>query len=177
MKLREAGYMIAPPAIGAVNIRNGMTLYTGTALSAGLIKDSKNKQEGLEFWPIALEAALANGMEADSQPSLDGMKKHVDDQEETQAFKLRVGMHEQPKVDVYTLLNLVWPLAEKVFSGQTEPDSNYGRVKTPFTGAVCGFVIQHYMENLRDTFPAGAGLVIAMESALYASKLPASVLD
>jgi hypothetical protein len=116
-------------------------------------------------------------MDTDSQPSLDGMIKHVDDQEEAQTFKLRVGMHEQPKVEVPKLLNLVWPLAEKVFSGHTEPESNYGRVKTPFMGAICGFVTQQYMETLRETFPVGAGLVIAMESALYASKMPAAVLD
>ena len=177
LKLREAGYMIAPPAIDTSEARNGITLYKGTALSVGLIEDSKNKQKRLEFWPIIRDAALASGMEEDSQPSLDGMKKHVDEQDSAPKFTLRVGMHEQPKVEVHELLKLVWPLAERVFSGEIEPDSNYGRVKTPFMCAVCGFVVQHYMEIYQNTFPAGAGLLIAMESALYASKLPASILD
>ena len=177
MKLREAGYMIAPPAINTVNARNGITLYTGSALSVGLVDDSQNKHEGLEFWPIALNAALELGVDEDAHPSLDSMKRHIKEQEEVPKVKFRVGMYEQPKVEAHKLLKAVWPLAEKVFSGETEPDSNFGRVKLPFLCAICGYVVQQYMEMLQEEFPAGVGLAIAMESALYASQLPASVLE
>ncbi len=175
MKLREAGYMIAPPAISSFNARNGITLHTGTALSVGLIDDSKNKHEGLEFWPIALNAALEMGVDEDAHPSLESMKNHIKEQEDAQRVKFRVGMYEQPKVEPHLLLKAVWPLAEKVFSGELEPDTSYGRVKLPFMCAICGYVLQEYMEMVGD-FSVGVGLAIAMESALYASQLPASVL-
>lgn len=175
MKLREAGYMIAPPAITPVNAYNGITLHTGSALSAGLIDDSKNKHDGLEFWPIAFNAALELGVDQDAHPSLDSMKRHVKEQEEARKVKFRVGMYEQPKVEPHILLKAVWPLAEKVFSGEIEPEASYGRVKLPFMCAICGYVLQQYMEMVND-FSIGVGLVIAMESALYASQLPATIL-
>jgi hypothetical protein len=175
MKLRDAGYMIAPPAIAPVNARNGITLHTGTALAAGLISDKQNKHEGLEFWPIVLNAALDLGVDEDSQPSLDSMKTHIKEQQEAQKIKLRVGMYDQPKVEPHVLLKSVWPLAEKIFSGHISPDSDYGRVKLPFMCAICGYVLQQYMEMV-DDFSIGVGLVIAMESALYTTQLPASIL-
>lgn len=175
MKLRDAGYMIAPPAITPVNARNGITLHTGTALSVGLIKDSKNKYEGLEFWPIALNAALELGVDKDAHPSLDSMKRHIKEQEEARKIKLRVGMYNQPKVEPHILLKAVWPLAEKVFSGEISSDASYGRVKLPFMCAICGYVLQQYMEMV-DDFSIGVGLAIAMESALYTSQLPDSIL-
>ena len=176
MKLREAGYMIAPPAIATINARNGISLYTGTALSIGLIADSNNKQEGLEFWPIVLDAALTLGMDEDTKPSLDAMKRHIEEQENAHTIKLRVGMYEQPKAQPHDLLKAVWPLAEKVFSGEIDPDSNFGRVNMPFMCAICGYVAQQYMEMFDNAFPPGVGLTIAMESALYTSRLPSSIL-
>jgi len=176
MKLREAGYMIAPPAIDTVNASNGIILYTGSALSSGLIEDGQNKLQGLEFWPIALNAALDLGVDENAHPSLESMKNHIKEQQDAPTVKFRVGMYEQPKVEAHLLLKAVWPLAEKVFSGQMEPDSEFGRVKVIFMCAICGYVLQQYMEMFEGKFPPGVGLAIAMESALYASQLPASVL-
>lgn len=175
IKLRDAGYMIAPPAINSVNARNGITLHTGSALSVGLIDDSKNKHEGLEFWPIALNAALELGLDHNAQPSLESMKKHIKEQEEAQKVKFRVGMYDQPKVEPHILLKAVWPLAERVFSGDIEPDKSHGRVKLPFVCAICAYVFQQYIA-MYEEFSVGVGLVIAMESALYSSQLPESVL-
>lgn len=172
LKLREAGYMIAPPAIDTINARNGITLYKGSALSVGLISDPKNKQEGLEFWPIILNAAISAGMDEDGQPTTDSMNRHIDEQVEARVIQLRVGMHEQPILQPHELLKVVWPLVEKCFSGETEEDSNFGRAKIPYQGAICGYVAQQYLDMIDGQFPLGAALTIAMESALYTSRLP-----
>ncbi len=177
IKLRESGYMIAPPAINTINARNGLTLYTGSALSAGLISDSKNKQEGLEFWPIALDAAIAAGMDQEGQPTIDSMKRHIDEQVNVKTVQLRSGMHEQPKLQPHDLLKLVWPLAEKCFSGETGGEGSFGFAELPYQSAICGYVFQQYIEMLDGQFPVGGALTIAMESALYSSKIPMSFLD
>ncbi len=177
LKLREAGYMIAPPAIDTINARNGLTLYKGSALSVGLISDPKNKQHGLEFWPIILNAAIDAGMDVDGQPTPESMQQHINEQVEARIVQLRVGMHQQPILQPHELLKVVWPVVERCFSGEIDLDDNFGRAKLAYQCAICGYVAQQFIEKLDGQFPVGVALTIAMESALYTSRLPSTFLD
>ena len=177
LKLKESGYLIGPPAIQIISARNGIELYTGQALNSSLIADKQNQVQGLEFWPIVAGGAVANGLSPDEMVSTGSMINHIDQQVDADPVCFRVGLFEQPKMQPQDLLKLVWPLAEVCFSGRIPgAQDQFGRAKVLFQPAICGYVVQQYLGMFGDRLPVGPAVTITMEAALYATRLPETVL-
>lgn len=166
-------------ALKLVTLQDGRIFYFGDRLNERLVPPDANAPGAFEtLWPMALGGADAAGM-AVPPPSLDDMFARV---------ASALGGEAEGKSSVYAhpihlpagaLLALTWPVAMQGFNA--EGSARQMPHRTPVSKRWWPSITARTANRLiRDVAPVllpADALTILMEAAIYASKLPAEVVE
>jgi hypothetical protein len=132
-----------------------------------------------KLWPLAAGGAITAGLDPNSLPPVPPMFEHV-------AGLLGAPREGQPSVGntelllpTKELLKSVWPLALMCFDGQIS-----GKALNPpvvvsqrWRPVIAAIAASRLIRETAHVLPPAAGLIIVMESAIYASKLMPAVVE
>jgi hypothetical protein len=161
-----------------VTTASGATYVFGEPLNQSLFGHS-NAEAPERLWPHAAGGAVAAGLSPDQLPDLSAMFAHVS--------RVLGGAHEglpsvpqRPHLPARELLKGVWPVARMCFTGSlpgSEASARFGPASRRFWPAIAAHAAGSLIREVGPVLDPRSALVIAMESAIYASKLDPATID
>lgn len=178
-QLAEQNDPAALKQIRSARTRTGVEYFSGEPLSRMLVPSPGTKgPEGMEggIWSLVTAGALRTGMPARMLPDLGEMFSHV-------AHILAHGEEGRPSVADHQphmtgreTLQIVWPVAMDCFLGRAPDLFPHKPTAMRRWPAIAACVAGELIEKTAGILHPRIGLIIVMESAIYASKIrPASV--
>lgn len=159
-----------------VTLKDGRVFLYGDALNEMLYAVRDPDIARSRVWNMMVSVALQKGLDRKDLPSIPDMFRHVSDSFGTmQEGRPTVPDNAQPVMPVRDLLRLVGPVAFGALAGEVDPVSTQAAGKCERTSwvAISAQAAANVMLNTSRILPPQLGLTIAMESAIYASKLRA----
>ncbi len=161
-----------------VTTASGATYVFGEPLNQSLFGHS-DEEARERLWPHAAGGAVAAGLAAAQLPDLSAMFAHVS--------RVLGGENEglpsvpqRPHLPARELLKGVWPVAKMCFTGSlpgSEVGARFGPVSRRFWPAIAAHAAGSLIREVGPVLDPASALVIAMESAIYASKLDPATID
>jgi hypothetical protein len=128
-------------------------------------------------WNMMVSAALQRGLDRNAMPNVPNMFKHVSESYGTpREGRPSVEEKLQPVASVRDLLGLVGPVSFAALAGEIDPTitTSSGRANRKSWVAISAQAAANMLLNTSRILPPAAALTIAMESAIYASKMNAN---
>lgn len=128
-------------------------------------------------WNMMVSAALSKGLDRKDLPNVPAMFKHVSDSFNTpKEGRPSVGENLQPVASVRDLLKLVGPVAFAALAGEITPaiTQQTGLASRKSWVAITAQAAANMLLRSSSILPPAQALTIAMESAIYASKMRAN---
>jgi hypothetical protein len=164
-------------AIGEVKIKDGRTFMYGTALNEMLMTMTDPDVARSRVWNMLCTAAIQKGLDYKELPAPKDMFTHVS----TTLGTLKEGRpstpdNAQPIASVRDLLKLVGPGSFGALAGEHQPGmtASVGKADRTVWVAITAQAAGNMLLQAAKIMPPKLGLTIAMESAIYASKLRGS---
>lgn len=133
------------------------------------------------LWPLAAGGAIAAGLARERVPRVEEMFAHVAKSlgAENEGMP-SVASKNFPHLPPQDLLKRLWPLAMMCFTGRFPGESrdyDYGVASPHFWPAITARLANAQIQEVRPVLAPEIGLVIVMETAIYASKLDPAIVD
>lgn len=161
-------------------LKDGRIFLFGDALNEMLYSVRDADIARSRVWNMLVTAALQKGLDRSEIPNVPAMFRHVNASFESvvEGFP-SVPQNAQPLVSVRDLLKLAGPLALEALSGQIEPtlatNGQELRANRRSWVAITAQAAGNLLMTASRVMPPAMCLTIAMESAIYASKMSANV--
>lgn len=162
-----------------VKLKDGRTLLYGDALNEMLYSARDPVVARSRVWNMMVSAALASGLDRKDLPNVPAMFKFVTEAYGTEKEGFcSVPENAQPVMQVRDLLRLVGPVSFAALSGEIKPTPEVEgtplRANRKSWVAISAQAAAHLLMTAAKGMPPALCLTIAMESAIYASKLRAN---
>ena len=160
-----------------VRTEEGEEFVVGAPLNRMLVPASA-AENNQRLWSLAAIGALSSGLVPSQLPRLDDMFTHVADTigSEQEGLPSVAGEH-LPHVPGKELLRAVWPIAMMCFLGRfPNSEREFGVAATQHWPAISGRVASGLLRQMPPSLDRRTGLIILMESAIYASRLKPTAL-
>ena len=156
----------------------GDQFFFGEPLNQSLLPQS-DAEAPEKLWSLAAGGAVAAGLAAEDLPDVGPMFAHVagaigGDKEGLSSLE-----QYQPHLPAKDLLKVVWPLALMCFNGELS-----GKVIKPtiivtqrWRPVIAATAVNTFIRQVSSVLPPAAALTVAMEAAIYASKLQPTVIE
>jgi hypothetical protein len=154
--------------------RTGIEYFSGDPLNRMLVPAPDAKTSGV--WPLAATGALKAGLPVQHLPDVGEMFAHVarglaHDGEGRPSIP-----DHQPHMTGRETLQIVWPVAMDCFHGRAPDAFPHSPTAIRRWPAIAGFIAGELIQKTAGILHPRTGLIIVMESAIYASKIrPGSV--
>jgi len=161
-----------------VTLKDGRVFLYGDALNEMLYTVREPDTARARVWNMMASAAIQKGLDRKDLPAIPDMFRHVSDSFGTmKEGRPTVQDNAQPVMPVRDLLRLVGPVAFASLAGEVDPVSAQAAGKCERTSwvAISAQAAANMLLNASRVLPPKLALTIAMESAIYASKLRARV--
>jgi hypothetical protein len=161
-------------------LKDGRTLIYGDALNEMLYSVSDPEIARSRVWNMMVTAAMQKGLDRSELPNVPAMFRHVNDSVGSVVEGLpSVAQNAQPVMPVRDLLKLVGPLTLEALAGDLPPalatNGQAIRANRKSWVGITAQVAGNLLMTTSRVMPPAMCLTIAMESAIYASKLSANV--
>lgn len=162
-----------------VKLKDGRTLMYGDALNEMLYSARDPQLAPARLWNMMVSAAMSKGLDRAALPNVPDMFKHVSESFGTakEGFP-STPANAQPVMPVRDLLRFVGPVAVAALAGEMRiPAVAAGTPLRPNRKSWVAITAQaggHLLATAAKVMPPELCLTIAMESAIYASKLRAN---
>jgi hypothetical protein len=163
-----------------VTLKDGRVFLYGDALNEMLYSVREVDTARSRVWNMMVSAALQQGLERKDLPSVPDMFRHVSESFGTpMEGRPSVETKVQPIMPVRELLRLVGPVSFAALAGEIDPVTAKaaGACDRKSWVAISAQAAANMMLNAARIMPPKLALSIAMESAIYASKLRARVSE
>jgi hypothetical protein len=173
-QLAEQGDTATLKQIRSARTRTGIEYFSGEPLNRMLAPAPGAETGGV--WPLVAAGALRVGLPRRQLPDLGEMFAHV-------ARSLAQGGEDRPSIPQHQphmsgreTLKIVWPIAMDCFHGRWPDAFPHRPTAIRRWPAIAGCVAGELIQQTAAILHPRTGLIIVMESAIYASKIrPASV--
>ncbi len=159
-----------------VTLKDGRVFLYGDALNEMLYAVRDPGVARARVWNMMVSAALQKGLDRKDLPAIPDMFRHVSDSFGTmKEGRPSVADNAQPIMPVRDLLRLVGPVSFAALAGEVDPVSarTAGKCERTSWVAISAQAAANMLLNASRILPPKLALAIAMESAIYASKLRA----
>jgi hypothetical protein len=154
--------------------RTGIEYYSGEPLNRMMVQAPGAKTGGV--WSLVAAGALKVGLPPRQLPDLSEMFAHVARSLAGDGEGRPSIPDHQPHMTVRETLQIVWPVAMDCFHGRAPDTFPHRPTAIRRWPAIAGCVAGELIRKTAAMLHPRAGLIIVMESAIYASKIrPASV--
>lgn len=165
-----------------VKLKDGRTLMYGDTLNEMLYSARDPQVARSRVWNMMVSAALSKGMTREQLPNVPDMFKHVSESFGTEKEgRPSVPPNAQPMIPVRELLRLVGPPAIAALAGDVQtavPIAGQNvRANRKSWVAITAQAAGNMLLTASKVMPPELCLTIAMESAIYASKLRANAQE
>lgn len=165
-----------------VKLKDGRTLMYGDALNDMLYSARDVKLARSRVWNMMVSAALSKGLARDQLPNVPDMFKHVSESFGTdKEGRPSTPANAQPIGSVRDLLGVVGPISFASLAGEIQPTTQVGgeqlRANRKSWVAITAQAAGNLLLTASQVMPPALCLTIAMESAIYASKLRANAQE
>lgn len=165
-----------------VKLKDGRTLMYGDTLNEMLYSARDPALARSRVWNMMVSAALSKGMTREQLPNVPDMFKHVSESFGTEKEgRPSVPPNAQPMIPVRELLRLVGPPAIAALAGDVQtavPIAGQNmRANRKSWVAITAQAAANMLLTASKVMPPELCLTIAMESAIYASKLRANAQE
>lgn len=165
-----------------VKLKDGRTLMYGDALNEMLYSARDPVLARSRVWNMMVSAALARGMTREQLPNVPDMFKHVSESFGTDnEGRPSVPPNAQPMIAVRDLMRLVGPPAIGALAGDVQTAvpiaGQQVRANRKSWVAITAQAAANMLLTASKVMPPELCLTIAMESAIYASKLRANAQE
>ncbi len=175
-------FAASPPIMGVninrVRTKSGEQYWSGNGLNFMLVPKTEAEANRC-VWSLALGGAVSAGIQAQQVPPLGAMFKFVASTiGGTDEGKSSVPANHQAQMPARDLLRIVWPVANRCFSGKF-PGSSHDFPAAPVAwwSAVAAQASSRPIQDVKNVLPPEIALTLLMESAIYCSKLDASKVE
>jgi hypothetical protein len=154
--------------------RTGLEYFSGEPLNRMLVPAPGAKASGV--WPLVAAGALKIGLPPRQLPDVGEMFAHVARSLARDGEGRPSIPEHQPHMTGRETLQIVWPVAMDCFHGRTPDMFPHPPTAMRRWPAIAGCVAGELIQRTASVLHPRKGLIIVMESAIYASKIrPASV--
>lgn len=165
-----------------VKLKDGRTLLYGDALNEMLYSARDPVLARSRVWNMMVSAALTKGLDRKDLPNVPEMFKHVSEAFGTpKEGRPSTPDNAQPVMPVRDLLRLVGPVSFAALAGEMQPTGAVGgepiRSNRKSWVAITAQAAGNLLLTATKIMPPALCLSIAMESAIYASKLRANAKE
>ena len=177
-QLAETDDAAARGQLHIVETTNGQRYYFGDPLNDTLLPRGA-ADANQKLWSLAAGGAVAAGLPASELPSFDDMFGHVARTigGEQEGFP-SLPAENRPHLPARELLKLVWPLAMMCFTGRFPgAPREFGVAGLRWHPAIAAIAANTFIRKTQPVLHPAKGLVIVMESAIYASKLDPQTVE
>lgn len=166
-------------SLHAADTKDGRRFYFSEALNQMLVANTRDVATA-RLWPMAAGATLAAGVAERRLPTFAQMFGHVSRAiGAADPFMPSVAPNNHPHQSIEDLLRLAWPLARACFNGEVSARAmGTGEVVKPkWRPIVAAWAANTHLNWTHQALAPRTGLIILMESAIYASKLDPATFD
>lgn len=169
----------ADDRLKTIALKDGRVLIYGDALNEMLYSARDAEIARSRVWNMMVTAALQKGLDRNDLPDVPAMFRHVNDSlgSVVEGFP-SVAQNAQPVMPARDLLKLVGPMTLEALTGDLAPAlvkaGQDVRVNRKSWVAITAQVAGNLLMTASRVMPPAMCLTIAMESAIYASKLSAN---
>lgn len=165
-----------------VKLKDGRTLMYGDALNEMLYSARDPELARSRVWNMMVSAAMSKGLDRTELPNVPEMFKHVSESFGTaQEGRPSTPANAQPIMAVRDLLRFVGPVSFAALAGEMQltgiVDTAPLRANRKSWVAITAQAGGHLLATAAKVMPPALCLTIAMESAIYASKLRANAQE
>lgn len=163
--------------LNVIGTQDGKTYYFAEIVNQALLGSSHSPfpHPTYSYWPVAAGGAVMIGMPVSDVPDIGAMFAHVASTVGGENAG-RPSTEAQPVLSVDESMPIIWPLAEKCFSGRFPgADREFGEAPLKYWSSITAFAAQQVMEMSKGHVTPIDTLKITFESAIYASKLTPDV--
>ncbi|MEQ1783648.1 MAG: hypothetical protein ABMA14_20010 [Hyphomonadaceae bacterium] len=169
----------AEDRIKKATLKDGRVLVYGDALNEMLYSVSDVQVARSRVWNMMVTAALQKGLDRSELPNVPAMFRHVNESIGSVIEGMpSVAQNAQPIMPVRDLLKLVGPMTLEALAGDLTPallkTGQDVRVNRKSWVAITAQVAGNLLLTASRVMPPAMCLTIAMESAIYASKISAN---
>jgi hypothetical protein len=176
--LKDTGDEALLKQMRTVKTNAGAAYYFGEPLNRMLV--SSCETEGNQrLWPLAAGGAVEAGLPSSQLPKLGDMFAHVAKTIGGVGAGLpSVSRDHHPQQPAGEILKMVWPLALACFTGRLPATpQNIGAASLRHWPAIAARVASALIAGMPPTFDRRVALILVMEAAIFASKLPPSAVN
>jgi hypothetical protein len=160
--------------IRSARTRTGIEYFSGEPLNRMLVPARGARTGGI--WPLVAAGALKVGLPRHQLPDLGEMFAHVARNLAADGEGWPSIPEHQPHMNGREMLQIVWPVAMDCFHGRAPDSFPHQPTAMRRWPAIAGCVAGELIRQTASILHPRTGLIIVMESAIYASKIrPASV--
>lgn len=167
--------------LAELTLKDGRKLMYGDALNEMLYAAREQQVARSRIWNMMVTAALSKGMTREQLPNVPTMFKHVNESFDTEKEgRPSVAANAQPVLPVRELLRLVGPVSIGALAGEVNSPVAGGqpqRANRKSWVAITAQAAANMLLTSSKVMPPELCLTIAMESAIYASKLRANAQE
>lgn len=158
-----------------VTTKFGRRYYFGEPLNRTLFPQS-DADAPLKLWPLAVGAAVANGLRQSDLPDPRQMFAHVSQVLGGELEGLpSIQKENHPHLPAQEVLKLVWPLAAKCFGGELSGlAAKSGPVTQRWRPVIAARAAHVFMRQVKDVLDPKKAIILVMEAAIYALELDGS---
>jgi hypothetical protein len=165
-----------------MKLKDGRIFLFGDTLNEMLYTVRDAELARSRIWNMMVTAALQKGLDRKDLPNVPAMFRHVNESFGTAKEGLpSVPANAQPVMPVRDMLKLVGPVAFAALAGELKPTTAVGgevlRANRKSWVAITAQVAGNMLLTTSRVMPPALGLTIAMESAIYASKMRANAAE
>jgi hypothetical protein len=159
-----------------VKLKDGRTMMYGDALNEMLYSARDPLLAPSRVWNMMVSAALSKGLDRSALPNVPDMFKHVSESFGTEKEgRPSTPDNAQPIASVRDLLRVVGPVSFAALAGEMQPTGQIGgeplRASRLSWVAITAQAAGHLLATSAKVMPPALCLTVAMEAAIYASKL------
>lgn len=158
-------------------LKDGRTFLFGDALNEMLYSVRDPVLARSRVWNMMVSAALSKGLKPEQIPNVPAMFKHVSESFGTdKEGRPSVAENAQPMLPVRELLKVVGPISFAALAGELDKPktAEIGRANRKSWVAITAQAAGNMLLNASRIMPPELCLSVAMESAIYASKMRAN---